>query len=317
MPRASERTAMLVKSGAWARVRTARRTSRMYLRRSSGREGLLASRRVQPALMSRTGRCYDRYRSGLSHERSPRPDNVPSHARPGRPGLRACPSRDRARPRTPLSRRVRGRPPPVSRALRRARARARAEGPRRENVLGGAVFLLPRLFGRPASARGVDRGGRGRARRPRPAAAGASARRDAHLVTPLGSLPVDRQHRGHVLRLRLGVAPLRGGLPRDLPRQRRDGSALAGPPRLPMARLPRRVRGWPHQAAGRSVLAPPHLHGMASRDTAHAEPAELVLPPPPAPDPSHGGRRQLRRPAPPPFRARPPAAAGVRRGPPP
>ena len=55
-----------------------------------------------------------------------------------------------------------------------------------------------------------------------------------------------------------------------------DRATLAGDPRLPMAGVPGRVRRRADQAARRSVLARPHVHGVPPRDAADAQPAELV-----------------------------------------
>ena len=83
------------------------------------------------------------------------------------------------------------------------------------------------------------------------AAAGAAAAHDAGLVRAVGAVPVDRQRRPDVLRLRLGDAPARGRLPGHLPRQRRSRAAVAGHPAVPLARVPGRVRSGAHQASRR------------------------------------------------------------------
>ena len=170
--------------------------------------------------------------------------------------------------------RLRRRGPPVPGPLRRARppAGAAAPRPRRASVDAPSLFHWGYSDRRLAGRRLVGRGHR-RAHRRRPAAARSAAGHDARLVRPLGPLPVDRQRRRDVLRVRLGVAPPRGGLPCDLPRQRRGGAAVARHPCLPMAGLPGRVRGRPDQAPRRSLLARPDLHGLPPRDAADAEPA--------------------------------------------
>ena len=95
------------------------------------------------------------------------------------------------------------------------------------------------------------------------------------------------------------------------------GNARTPPPfpvllALPVARLPRGAGRRAHQAPWRSMLARAHLHGIPPRDPAHAEPAELRLPPAPASVPPRRGPRQLRRPA---RRAVPPVpSAAHRRG---
>ena len=104
---------------------------------------------------------------------------------------------------------------------------------------------------------------------------------DALLARAVGAVPVDRQRRADLLRLRLGVAAAGGRLPGDLPRQRtgrRPRSWCCWPASL--AAVPGRVRRRADQAARRSVLARPDLPGLPPRDPADARPAELVLPPP-------------------------------------
>ena len=124
--------------------------------------------------------------------------------------------------------------------------------------------------------RGRRPGSAGRRRRApaRRRAAGAAAGHDARVVRALGPLPLDREHRRHVL--------LASGGRRCCSRRASSRSSSATPrprrcsrdPAVPLARLPRRVRRRADQAARRSVLAQPDLHGVAPRDAADAEPAQ-------------------------------------------
>ena len=113
----------------------------------------------------------------------------------------------------------------------------------------------------------------------------------------VGALPVDRQRRPDLVRLRLGVAAARGRLPRHLPRAGRDGPARPGPVAVRLAAVPRRVRRRADQAARRPLLARPHLPRLPPRDPADARPAQLVLPPPARPAAPGRGAGQPRHPA--------------------
>ena len=52
-----------------------------------------------------------------------------------------------------------------------------------------------------------------------------------------------------------------------------DRAAVARDPRVPLARVPGRVRGGADQAPRRPLLARPDVHGLPPRDAADAEPA--------------------------------------------
>ena len=113
----------------------------------------------------------------------------------------------------------------------------------------------------------------------------------------MGAVPVDRQRRPDVVRVRLGDVAARGRVPDDLPRSRRQPAADADPDPPALAGVPGRVRRRNDQDARRSVLARPDLPQVPPRDAADAGPAELVVPPPAAGAAPHRGRRQSRRPA--------------------
>ncbi len=157
--------------------------------------------------------------------------------------------RHRARPCPPLPHRVRGGRAPISGAGRRARARACPAAAGSDDVHAVAQRLPPPLLGPLADARVLDRRPAGRRPHRRPATGGSAADHHAGLVHPVGALPVDRQHRWLVLRLRLGIIAARGGVPGHLPGQRPDGPAAADHHRLPLAGVPRRVRSRADQAA--------------------------------------------------------------------
>src|SRR5207245_8305603 len=100
---------------------------------------------------------------------------------------------------------------------------------------------------------------------------------DPCVVRPVGAVPVDRQRRPGVLRLRLGDAAPRGWISRHLSRCGPDRAGLAADPSLPLAGISSRVWRGPDQAARRPVLAKPDVPLLPPRDPAHAQPAELVL----------------------------------------
>ena len=182
-------------------------------------------------------------------------------------------------------------------AARGARAGAGAALPARGAVPSGAEHLSLALFGS-----WVTRGGRHRDRRVRHPAhwrspGGVPPGHDAVVDAPLGPLSLDRQHRPGLLFVRLGIAPRRGGVPGDLPGQRRGRAAVPRDPDVSVARVPAGVRGGTDQAAWRSVLARPHVLELPPRDPTHAEPALVVLPSPAETHAPHGGPRELLRPA--------------------
>src|SRR5207247_852757 len=124
----------------------------------------------------------------------------------------------------------------------------------------------------------------------------------ADAAGPVGPLPVVRERRPDLLRLWLGDAAPRDRLPGGLPGAPRP--ALALPPEhaavtrgdrpAALADLPPDVRSGADQAAGRPLLAGPHLPLLPLRDPAQPEPALLVPAPAPALVPSPGGALQPR-----------------------
>ena len=94
----------------------------------------------------------------------------------------------------------------------------------------------------------------------------------------LAALPLVRQRRPDLLRLRLGNAPARDGVPRDLSRRAHDGTGRRDHLAVALAAVPADVRRGAHQVARRSVLARPHVSRLLLRDAADAEPADVVLP---------------------------------------
>ena len=103
-----------------------------------------------------------------------------------------------------------------------------------------------------------------------------------------------------------GSASTRSGGSRSCSRRGSSPSSWATHgrrPPLPMLLLfrwlavPGGVRRGTDQAAGRPLLAGPHLSRLPPRDPADAEPAQLVRPPPAPLVPPARGPRQLRRPA--------------------
>ena len=123
---------------------------------------------------------------------------------------------------------------------------------------------------------------------------GAAVALHARLVPAVGAVPLDRERRSGVLRLRLGDAPARGRVPGHLPRPLAGARTGTRGPAVAMGAVPRRVRSGAHQAPRRPVLAPAHVPGLPSRDTTAAQPRELVRPPPPARVPPPRDRRQPR-----------------------
>ena len=137
----------------------------------------------------------------------------------------------------------------------------------------------------------------------------------AGLAPPLGALSLDRQRGAALLLVRLGESPARGGIPRRLPGQRPDAPAPADSPPLPLARRAGGARRGADQAAGRSLLAGPHLSRLPPRDPADAEPAQLVRPSAAPLVPPTRGPRQLCRAARRAGGALPAAAGGGHRRP--
>ena len=129
-------------------------------------------------------------------------------------------------------------------------------------------------------AGGVARDGDGGAAPAGPAAARPALAADAGLVRAVGAVPVDRQRRAAVLRLRLGVAAAGGRRPRRLPRTGRHRPADPGRPPGAVAAVPGRVRRRADQDPRRRLLAEPDLPPLPPRDPADARPVQLVLPPP-------------------------------------
>ena len=197
--------------------------------------------------------------------------------------LPAQSARHRARARAHLPARVPRRAQPVPGPARRARPASRTPLSRQRRLWRGAEPLPPPLLRSPSPCRRPDGRRLVGLAGPGSSPGRAALASDARVVRPLGPVPLDRERRPAVLRLRLGVAPPRGRVPRDLPRRCPDGAPLPGPRPLPLARLSSGARRRAHQAAGRSVLARSHLHGLPPRDPADAEPAQLVRPPAAAP----------------------------------
>src|SRR5205807_2976383 len=108
----------------------------------------------------------------------------------------------------------------------------------------------------------------------------------------LGALSLDRERRPDLLRVRLGIAPVRDRVPRDLPRPRERDTVLPAHRAAQMAPLSGRVRRGADQDARRSLLARPHLPLLPPRDAAHAKSAELVFPSPAQAASPRGGARQ-------------------------
>src|SRR5699024_12745201 len=88
-------------------------------------------------------------------------------------------------------------------------------------------------------------GGRDRGPAPGRSLVGAHAR----LPRAVRSVPLDRQRRAGLLRVRLGVAAVGSGVPSRVPRFSPDGSAARDALRLPVVAVPGRVRGGADQAA--------------------------------------------------------------------
>ena len=91
-------------------------------------------------------------------------------------------------------------------------------------------------------------------------------------------VPVVRQHRPDVLRVRMGNPAVRSRLLRHLRGCLPDGTEHVAAPNLAMDAVPPDVRRRLDQAARRSVLARSHLLELLLRDPADAQPAELVFP---------------------------------------
>ena len=126
------------------------------------------------------------------------------------------------------------------------------------------------------------RGSRGRARRGdggRPAASGPPLAHDALLARALGCSTSRSSTSGSASTASAG-SPFcwRRDSSRSSWATRATAPAAADPPPLPLARVPGGARRGADQAAGRSLLAGPHLPRLPPRDPADAEPAELVLP---------------------------------------
>src|SRR5438477_4773144 len=141
----------------------------------------------------------------------------PTHDLARSAGLLAGAPRDRARHRRDLLHRLPRRAPAVHPAPGRPRA---APGPAVHRLRAVPVITEPvplPVLGPPAPRVRV---GRDRpqppARRGHPGWLAARARDDP-VDRPLGALPLDRERRADLLQLRVGDAPPRGGLPRDLP----------------------------------------------------------------------------------------------------
>src|SRR5699024_4070544 len=137
---------------------------------------------------------------------------------------------------------------------------------------------------RPAVAhRGVARAGSGRGCDRGPAPDRSVVGANARLPRAVRAVPLDRQHRAGLLRVRLGVAAVGGSAPRRVLRYAADRGAARDAVRLPVVAVPGRLRGGAYQAALGSGVARPHRAGLPPPGPADARPLELVLPPPAPP----------------------------------
>ena len=116
--------------------------------------------------------------------------------------------------------------------------------------------------------------------------------RAAGLARPVGPVPVGRDRRAGLLRLRVGVDPARGRVPRGLPGVGGRRPSGTGPVAGALAGLPDRVRGGPDQDARGPLLARPDLPRLPPRDPAAARSAVVALPPPAHLDASGRDRRR-------------------------
>src|SRR6185503_16636991 len=116
------------------------------------------------------------------------------------------------------------------------------------------------------------------------------------LARDVGALPIDRQRRAGLLRIRLGVDAAGGGLLRRVPRARPSPGAVDPDPRAALDAVPHGGRRRSHQAARRSVLARSDVPLLPPRNAADAEPPERAVPPSPAIHAAGGRRVQPLRP---------------------
>ncbi len=181
----------------------------------------------------------------------------------------------RARAGAHLLHRLPGCGKPVRAAARRAGAAACAGVGAPGTIPGLAQPLLPVSHGRGLPHRclvgpralgsGVD--GPDQPRRQRSDGRGVGA--------PLAALPLVRQRRPDLLRLRLGNATPRDGVPRDLSGRAHHGTECRDLLVIAMAALPAAVRRGAHQVARRSVLAGSDVSRVLLRDAADAESADV------------------------------------------
>src|SRR5207302_5279832 len=132
--------------------------------------------------------------------------------------------------------------------------------------------------------------------RARAAASRARLAANAGMADAVGAVPVDRQHRPDVLRLRLGIAAAGSWLPGDLPWSGEQRAPNHDAVAAALAAVPRRVRSWTDQDPPRSLLAQPDVSVLPPPNAAHAQPAQLVLPPPAKTDSQAGSAGQSCRP---------------------
>src|SRR5262249_34651711 len=218
----------------------------------------------------------------------------------------AHPLRVPAPARARLRRGLRGRHQPVGAAPGVARPAAGAGSARRR---GRGARTRAADLPAPADAVPLRRLGPGlpyrRLDRPRPLAVRAARLRErVRARGPVDPLHVLHPCRPDVLRLRLGDPPPWEGVPSPFPARPRARPPRPLPPPLAgltrgdgaaaLADLPRDVRGGPHQAPRRPLLARPHLHGLPLRDAAQPQPALLVPPPGPRLVPRRRDRVQPR-----------------------
>src|SRR4029079_18369270 len=101
------------------------------------------------------------------------------------------------------------------------------------------------------------------------------ARGGSDVGDALDPLSLLRQCRTDILRVRVGIAAVRSGILRHLPRLRHDGAARRHQLDLPMDALPADVRRRADQVARRPLLARADLPRLLLRDATDSERAEL------------------------------------------
>src|SRR5205807_3666710 len=128
-------------------------------------------------------------------------------------------------------------------------------------------------------------------------AAGARARTGQHapLARDVGAVPLDHERRADLLRVRVGIAVVRGGVPRDLLGTVTVGAAGRDPLADAMAAVPLGVRRRADQAERGPLLAGSHVPLLPPRNAADAESVQPLVPSAPeAAAPDRSGRQSLR-----------------------